>query len=88
MDTVYLIFGDTGEYDDYCEWIAGAYTHKEDAQAQAAILNSVASSYKGNGAMWRDTRETCRLALVDHGDKKASVDYTGTSYVVVEQEVQ
>lgn len=84
--TVYLVVGETGEYDDYQHWNVRAYRKREDADALSAALNAIARVPGKYRYSWAE-RSAMYEKLMDAGDPNPSIDYNGTSYEVVELEL-
>lgn len=93
---VYVVIGESGEYEDYREWIAGilpsremADTFKVECEKQAKYMMEYIDMYDDDGKPYE--REYPRYydgQIPEWGvDKKASYDYTGTSYDIEEYEV-
>lgn len=39
-EKIYVVFGATGEYSDYTEWMVDAWRYEQDAQERIMFLNS------------------------------------------------
>ena len=84
MTTVYVLFGDTGEYSDHSEWVVCAYEHQADADADCAFLNERAKGLED--LPWTERDAAVAERLTPH-DANASCDYTGVRYTVAAVEV-
>ena len=81
MDTIYIVFGTTGEYSDRTEWPVAAYADK----AQAETHVTLAESWERlNGRDYSRLAYDRRSQLVNPYDPGYTRDYTGTSYSVGE----
>lgn len=79
---VFVLFGETGEYSDHSEWVVRAYTTKDAADVDCAALNAIAGGEAAGRLSW-DEREGVIARLKQH-DADATIDYTGTHYLVAE----
>ncbi len=92
MKKIYLVVGNTGEYDDYYYWNVVAYAAEEAAQARVNLLNNLLSEHKLDNESYPYSVYTDEEfgphfdAVRNHplGDPKLRVDYTGTNYFVAE----
>lgn len=86
---VWVLFGDTGEYSDYTEWVVRAYTDEEAATKDCETLNAllraegVHSDDDHVSRLSWDERKAVIARLRAH-DTNASLNYTGTRYFVHE----
>ncbi len=76
---IYVVIGETGEYDDFRRWNVKAFGNKRKATNFKKKLNKIAS--------FSNSERTCK-DLVLAGDKNAQVDYTGTEYLLEEMEYE
>jgi hypothetical protein len=79
-ETIYLVYGHTGEYEDFMEWTVRAFTSKATAEQLVLKAQEAADTiFKGEG----------RYGLM-HGtvnnphDPEMRMDYTGTKYDIQE----
>lgn len=85
---IYVVRGETGEYEDYQSWSVSAFKQKEQAQQLVKRLNDEIkriyppTSVRMEYAMYKSLEQ--RLSKID---SRASVDYTGTLYSFYELEV-
>ena len=78
MKHVYLVIGETGEYDDHSEWVVRAYGSEELAQGHAAAAEAVAKEIFKEYPF-----PDCIVANAKNPhDPKMQIDYTGTRYKV------
>ena len=79
MKTVYVVWGETGEYSDRCEWIVAVYASKSEALRHLARLaNEVIGPLKKMG--WEERRAFCTKL-----DKASGFDaYSVPSYGIAE----
>ncbi len=83
---IYLVEGETGEYDDRHSWISKAFKSKESADKFASHLDLNITRDSMNGE-WYDLRNEIEAKgkLID---PSFHCDYTGTSYCVIEMELE
>ena len=100
MKTIYLIKGQTGEYDDYGDWEYKVFADKAVAERECERLNDILKKHKVH------TDDYDRMYIVEHGDysitkelrKSAeeelskfdhmiTIDYTGAHYYITELEL-
>ena len=76
---IYLVEGQTGEYDDYSSWIAKAFKRKSSAVAFKKKLDAICETF-GNVTIenYPDLGELLRQI-----DPHGSADYTGVTYDIV-----
>lgn len=81
---IYLVWGDTGEYEDRREWIVKAFSQEKDARELADLLNK---KCKELGCCTGNFKQLRSLKEEDRRDRKMQVldphfscDYTGTRY--------
>ena len=81
---LYPVWGYTGEYADYRQWVVGLFPYERSAQAVADRLNEVAREQGVLGGRpdhaSRDEDSPAVLALKAAGDHNANIDYTGVGY--------
>jgi hypothetical protein len=73
MKTIYLVEGETGEYEDRFTWNVCAFTEEEDAMKMVETMNDIAAEI-GNG------RQALNSQIKNPYDTDMSVDTTGVSY--------
>ena len=83
---IFIVNGQTGEYEDFRDWQVKAFALKRKANAYAKKLNAIASRFD-RSASYED-RDKLRDELIIMGDEYASIDYTGTKYGVSELELE
>jgi len=79
---IYIVFGDTGEYSDYRQWIVCAYQDEEKAKARVVELETLMKNLGAvTGSDW-DKLWKAGKAMREHerGDVNFDIDYTGTHY--------
>lgn len=89
LEHVYIVTGETGEYDDYTEWSVYAFRDEQEAEAFAQKCNdwclakgvhmtsdTASSLYMGTGY------EERKAFGLDSPDPNFSMDYTGSTYSV------
>ena len=95
MSTIYQIIGHTGEYSDSFSWVAKSFFDKAQAEAYLEKLNEIAkkswrSNFNKEGyedfSEMRKVQEAVEEEL-QNLDPKCSVDYTGVSYSLSEEDV-
>lgn len=76
---IFLVIGETGEYDDYQNWIVSAYRDHDSA------LNHAKKAIEEAKIVF-DGRDKSPLKSLHKGiyDENMSIDYTGTNYYVEE----
>ena len=97
MSKIYVLQGSTGEYSDRTDWIVRAYKNKMDADESCLTANQEAADYKTarDNFEMSEAYERMPMVKVDEYyedlviellsvDKEMRMDYTGTSYWVVE----
>jgi len=93
---VYLVIGHMGQYEDSREWIAGilpsremANTFKVECEKQADYMLECVEMLDDDGELYKEKYPRhYNEGIPDWAtDKKASYDYTGTSYHIEEHEV-
>lgn len=72
--TIYVVYGETGEYSDHTEWNVAAYTREEDAKEHARMATEW---YQESRAF--ELRYSERATTNPH-DPHMRIDYTGTSW--------
>jgi hypothetical protein len=93
---VYVVTGETGEYEDREEWPVAAYLHRETAEQHRDLANGVTKdsvepslSYGGTADEYMrrkgEARAEVRRLLVDGNpyDPGMKIAYTGVEYAVV-----
>lgn len=87
-DVVYVVQGETGEYDDHSEWSVGFYPTRAEADKACAVLNDMCKQLEvilvaagSNHVAGAALIEQCRKL-----DRYFQRDYTGTEYSVYELE--
>jgi hypothetical protein len=79
MQTIWLVTGSTGEYEDVREWVVAAYPNEELAQAHCKLANEKAKeAYPGEDFNFK--HEEKFIKIMKKLDPKAKMDYTGTFY--------
>lgn len=82
MKHIYLVIGETGEYDDHNEWVVHAYRSRELALEHAAAAEAVAKEIFKEYPF-----PACIAANAKNPhDPKMQIDYTGSRYRVEEIE--
>lgn len=77
MNTVYIVEGYSGEYDDYREWPVCAYPDRKAARQHANLAKARADElFAKHGEHYNIPAGANRF------DRKMSPDYTGVSYRV------
>lgn len=84
---LYPVWGYTGEYADYGQWVVGLFPSERSAQAVANALMKVVEaqgvSYNHRPSFeQRDEDGPAVQALKAAGDPNAYIDYTGVGYRV------
>jgi hypothetical protein len=77
--TIYLIEGETGEYEDKFTWVSQAFTSKQLAQSTMDIWQQFAIDH------FEDRYNDAIVALSP--DPYFQIEYTGTTYRVIELEL-
>lgn len=81
---LYPVWGYTGEYEDYSQWVVGLFPYERSAQAVADMLNAVAREHHVLGGhpnyALREEDSVAVLALKAAGDPAVHIDYTGIGY--------
>ena len=82
---IYLVEGRTGEYEEYHTWIAAAF--KEQSKAQEMARHPDLNVKFEKTMIWFDSREEIEQKgkLIDPA---YNCDYTGSSYHVIEMDLQ
>lgn len=87
----WIVFGQTGEYSDHCEWWVRAYLDKALAQAECdrltALVKEAGLDEKGIRQLGYESREVALTERIKPHDAQASADYTGLMYGVGEVEL-
>jgi len=91
MKLCYIVQGNTGEYEDYVEWIFKVFLSKENANQITDLLNARLCNNKahrnqgdipGHSRYSEEHKRISELFLeIDPGFR---LDYTGTNYKIVE----
>jgi hypothetical protein len=90
-EKIYIIVGSTGEHSDYSEWIVKAFLNKNEANEFLLLLNDYSMNLltqlnfiaeNNTSKYW----EFIRNAKIDL-DPNFKMDYTGTTYNIVETEL-
>ena len=84
---LYPVWGCTGEYEDYSQWVVGLFPNVLSAQAVADDLNRITEvegvSHKDKPSFAkREDDSPALIALRAAGDPSAHIDYTGIGYRV------
>ena len=82
MKTIYVVFGSTGEYSDRTEWPVLAYSSLKNAQKHCGNAADYAREIFGKVKSVYDIPD--KLMRSNPYDSKMMMDYTGTSYYIVE----
>ncbi len=88
--TIYLVRGNTGQYDYYYEWDVAAFSSSEDAAKRFDFLNELLgdnhSSNPKRTQVSHDHRIAAEMLIRQRaeGDPNCCIDYTGSSYAVIE----
>ena len=82
---VYIVVGNTGEYDDRWKWKVKSFTSKEKADSLCEALNVLVKDSKGLD--W-DERDKLMESIQQSLDPMCSIDYTGTYYNIEQLEVE
>lgn len=79
------VYGSTGEYEDYRQWVVGLFHIKQSAEAAAKLLNAKAESLGvSTNACTPEQQEDAEKLLREAGDPSGYVSYTGIKYRVGE----
>lgn len=78
---IYIVEGSTGEYADRQNWLVKAYSSRDKADAHAQSAEKWINDY--GVSEWRKQKYDANRDLNPY-DPNMSVDYTGTSYYVIE----
>lgn len=83
---VYIVEGQTGEYDDHCHWIASVCGSKRTAEARCRKLNAATGKDRGRNTYRAggDARKAWAERMKEAGDLSPHLDYTGTTYEVAD----
>ena len=84
--TVYVVEGNTGEYEDRFDWIVKAFTSKDRAEDLARELNILVKN-SGRDMSYED-RDNLQNMIRENLDPNCYVEYTGTYYSIKEIEVE
>ena len=89
---VYIVWGNTGEYEDYREWIAGIFRSEDDAKEFCEKCQKFADYMMEDIYDYTESAKSPRYYSSDEyesgPDGKFSMDYTGTHYMIGEDIVQ
>jgi len=87
---IYVVFGNTGEYSDYREWMVCAYKKEDLAMARVSELEHLLTINGANKDIDWDEREkiAARIRSVENGDPGCDIDYTGSNYFYRETELK
>ena len=93
MKKVFVVEGETGEYEEIRRWNAFAYFSEEKANAKAAELNALLISMElhtnlENRISYDDRMKKKNEFIKKSGDAYALLDYTGAEYYVYQIEVE
>lgn len=77
MFNVYLVKGNTGEYEDRSDWVVKAYTSSEKASDLVGALNILV---EGAGKLDYDERDDLVEKIRETLDPDCDIDYTGDYY--------
>lgn len=89
----FLVVGEAGEYDDYCDWVVAVSLDRSDAEKLCRKLNEIVASFsfmkfnRGSNRYfeaWKAEVGECERKLRAAGDPEASVSYSGITYEVQE----
>jgi hypothetical protein len=69
MNTIYLVHGSSGDYEDRTEWIIEAWTGEKDAAARVGQLNARVAEFREVMSAYRDKEPS--LADFENEDKWA-----------------
>lgn len=91
---IFVVKGNTGEYDSYRKWDVCAYLSKEKAKKRIDFLNNFLKKYKAHKEKyslnfnWNKINKVKNL-IQNHekGDENCSINYGGTSYKYDELEL-
>lgn len=92
METLYVVFGKTGEYDSYREWEVCAYTDNASADAHVEALNArlrlldLFSDRDNDIVQWYEKEQQAKGEMKDL-DPHFQLDYTGVDYDMFELNV-
>ena len=89
---VYIVWGDTGQWEDYSDWIAGIFRNEDDAKEFCEKCKAFAS-YMMEPVWDEDAQESFPRYYnsEEYGkgpDRRFNIDYTGTHYMIGEDIVQ
>ena len=83
VKTIYLVEGSTGEYEDSQDWVVCAYLEKSLAEEHVRLAQERANELeKARGSKYESLKGTNKY------DLDMAMDYTGTSYGVVESTLE
>jgi len=82
---VYIVVGNTGEYDDRYAWNAKAFSSKEKADDLVGALNKLT---EGARDLTYKERSKLEEKICKSLDPMCSIDYTGTYYNIQQLEVE
>ena len=88
MQKVYIVMGQTGEYDSYSKWPVHAYLEREKAEEHVAKANERAKEIITLIRLAADDEESEIPELENEYDSGMYMDYNGTSYFVVDIPIQ
>ena len=77
MKNIYVVFGQTGEYEDYSQWSVQAFKSETSAKKFAEKCQAWVDENIDKNEYWK-TPTKSKHPL----DPKFWIDYTGTSYLV------
>ena len=81
-ETVYVVFGETGEYSDRSDWPVKAYLSQQ--VAQELVVKATARANELFAYHYRDYK----VSGVNEFDQNMRMDYTGTKYYICEVELE
>lgn len=98
MKKIYIVFGESGEYEDYSDWMVRAFSSEEKANILRDRLNQLARQcgvyrqhvYRQHelNLTW-GMRETAEEIFRTPGnDPRCRIDYTGVNYIVADLDLE
>ena len=84
--TIYIVFGATGEYEDYNEWMFKAFKNKNDAEKIIFNFNKRLTELNTCEPLDWEARENIEEEFRKH-DPRFNMDYTGSHYFIKKVEL-
>ena len=82
--TIHIVFGRTGEYDDFRDWVVKAFTSQEKAQDLVTAASKRAREIFQTWAITPDGDTSEQNEF----DPEMEMDYTGTLYYITKCELE